>query len=641
MHRSHRGSGFREDLRTEGATLALDDDSVERPLNSATSLIQMSPSSPKRSVLTSSASLRLFSLILHLTLVVLHLILIVIWAKEPENHLVFSLDHQKTVSLLITAITTTFGTLYSAILVFVTQKLSIQRDLQMDQTVTATHDSAAAWAGVGSAFNHVWRQRTVPASLIGVLSALGYLGNILLLHITTPSLFSLETFTSSRLVNVGTQGLPAFNTSSKGGLTDPRVVADGSLYLLPSVLATNGTTVGLSGGTLYDVLEDNPGSGNATVDATGFNITCGYPTGVDIQVLPTEELWNMTIDGGVYTLSSTQSGIIATSHPELISTSDGIISASAIVLYSTIPIVDSENNQAPWVTLSTPMQSSVSSVQLLRCSQSLTAQTAVVDSQSHKILSAEPSIVKTASVWAPYSGPSYLDMQRLNPTADGGFLAKWADWYNLIPASQFPLDASFHKYASVADLSLIQKLNLRPVDYTGTPGTVNLHDLENSISILTAAMFWSLGHIYPTHGFIRSASTSAAFNATDFIVIDELPHSTFLLQGNASVSEVLIQGRLNLSIIAVSAGLAASIALSLLSLRFSIVSKSEKHSNEDISIDGTGLLHAIWLYRNHPELSALMEHVEHPTDDNLRAAGMVRTRLLAGSVHKRERSGSF
>jgi hypothetical protein len=91
----------------------------------------------------------------------------------------------------------------------------------------------------------------------------------------------------------------------------------------------------------------------------------------------------------------------------------------------------------------------------------------------------------------------------------------------------------------------------------------------------------------------------------------------------------------------VSAGLAASIALSLLSLRFSIVSTSEKRSNEDISIDGTGLLHAIWLYRNHPELSVLMEHVEHPTDDNLRAAGMVRTRLLAGSVHKRERSGSF
>jgi hypothetical protein len=56
-----------------------------------------------------------------LTLVVLHLILIVIWAKELENHLVFSLDHQKTVSLLITAITTTFGTVCTVPLRHLTQ----------------------------------------------------------------------------------------------------------------------------------------------------------------------------------------------------------------------------------------------------------------------------------------------------------------------------------------------------------------------------------------------------------------------------------------------------------------------------------------------------------------------------------------
>ena len=33
---------------------------------------------------------------------------------------------------------------------------------------------------------------------------------------------------------------------------------------------------GLSGGTLYDVLNANTGTGNVTVNATGFNITCGY-----------------------------------------------------------------------------------------------------------------------------------------------------------------------------------------------------------------------------------------------------------------------------------------------------------------------------------------------------------------------------
>jgi hypothetical protein len=41
-----------------------------------------------------------------------------------------------------------------------------------------------------------------------------------------------------------------------------------------------------------------------------------------------------------------------------------------------------------------------------------------------------------------------------------------------------------------------------------------------------------------------------------------------------------------------------------------------------------GILHAIWLYRNHPELEMLMEQVDHPTEANLREAGMVRTRLI-------------
>lgn len=45
-------------------------------------------------------------------------------------------------------------------------------------------------------------------------------------------------------------------------------------------------------------------------------------------------------------------------------------------------------------------------------------------------------------------------------------------------------------------------------------------------------------------------------------------------------------------------------------------------------ISGTGMLHAIWLYRNNPDLQRMMEQVEYPTDENLRAVGMVRTRLV-------------
>lgn len=83
----------------------------------------------------------------------------------------------------------------------------------MDQTLTATHDITAAWAGLGSAMVHTWRQKAVPASVIGVLSAFLYLGNILVLHITIPALLSLQSFNSSQPVPVPTRSFPALNLS--------------------------------------------------------------------------------------------------------------------------------------------------------------------------------------------------------------------------------------------------------------------------------------------------------------------------------------------------------------------------------------------------------------------------------------------
>jgi hypothetical protein len=63
--------------------------------------------------------------------------------------------------------------------------------------------------------------------------------------------------------------------------------------------------------------------------------------------------------------------------------------------------------------------------------------------------------------------------------------------------------------------------------------------------------------------------------------------------------------------------------------------------DRDLSVDGTGILHAIWLYRNHPELDTLLDQVEHPTDDNLRAAALVQTRLVGERVQKERNSQSF
>ncbi|KAJ7738879.1 hypothetical protein B0H14DRAFT_490558 [Mycena olivaceomarginata] len=198
-----------------------DSDSAETLLHSAVELLKMSREAPKPRRFSSSRTLNFVSLILHSMLVGIHVALLTIWAKELEHGIIFSLDNQKTVNFLITAIANTLGTIYSAVLVFVTQRLWTRRSLRAHQTLTATHDSAAAWTGIGSALVQLWSQRTTPGSIIGVLSVFLYLANILVLHITTPALFTFETFNSTRPFNVATRSLPSLDSFSQVNWSNP------------------------------------------------------------------------------------------------------------------------------------------------------------------------------------------------------------------------------------------------------------------------------------------------------------------------------------------------------------------------------------------------------------------------------------
>jgi hypothetical protein len=127
-----------------------------------------------------------------------------------EKWLVFPFHSQTVVSIAITAITTAFGTVknnnfaelqnslarqvYYAALTFITQTLSTRRDLQTNQSLTTTHDHAAAWAGIVAAFLRLWDQKSVTASVFGVLNVFLYLANILVLQLS--SLLKLSTHPS-------------------------------------------------------------------------------------------------------------------------------------------------------------------------------------------------------------------------------------------------------------------------------------------------------------------------------------------------------------------------------------------------------------------------------------------------------------
>lgn len=205
--------------------------------------------------------------------------------------------------------------IYLAALVSFTQILSMRKSLWRFQSLTATHDISAAWGGIVAAFLRVWKQRTVQSSTMGVLTVFFYLGNIWVLHITTPALLSVQTFNSTLNTSTPTLGFPEMNltaynlssledrlnawyvTNPDGALTRPilnslrsniSAYAEASLAVLPYIVSSE-TRIGLYNGTLYEVSTDPPPFANLTVRGVGFNVSCGKVEGPPVGSLTVAE----------------------------------------------------------------------------------------------------------------------------------------------------------------------------------------------------------------------------------------------------------------------------------------------------------------------------------------------------------------
>ncbi|KAF8190622.1 hypothetical protein K438DRAFT_1970921 [Mycena galopus ATCC 62051] len=197
-------------------------------------------------------------------------------------------------------------------------------------------------------------------------------------------------------------------------------------------------------------------------------------------------------------------------------------------------------------------------------------------------------------------------------------------FYTSIAFEYFPQlgTGNVSAYLPSTDAYLIQTLGLLPSDPNKKPKDIALHDVENALSVVAASVFWTLGHVPPPLSYDVHVKGST-------IAKVELPGpqegAPVLLQGNATILAMIPQARLNLSIISVAAGLSASLILLLVSLRFLHFCDGE--TREDVGVDGMGILQAMWLYRHHPELERIFEHVDEPTNDNLRQAALIQTRL--------------
>ncbi|KAF7332689.1 hypothetical protein MKEN_00152100 [Mycena kentingensis (nom. inval.)] len=578
------------------------------------------------------------SILLHVGLVLVHAVLLVLAIRKVEQRTVFPISQQSAVALYITAIATGIAILYLTAAVFMTQKLAVQANLHARQTLTATHDNLASWGGLGAALNAIFRQRTVRASVGGTIAVAVYLAAVATLHISTPALFAVAGFnaTAPTSSKVASLGLPVFDVdNSDRNLAFNFLGLSAVFFPWVANLAESGR-VGLVSGTLYDTLDpassaSRPKSGNAVVSATGIEINCGYLPGTNNATK--DGWWYFSLGGeGPGTLRNATDFTAVGPNITLLTPVMEDSPTNAIIIFTANEVVDSRGSSdgGHAIELSEPMGVGASTTnrgQFLFCSRRLVNQTGLVSLESGLVdpASLQPSIIKTSSSWRPYTDIWSADA----PLDYSGDLAGdlWAVPIQASPDTSIPegTDPRSGTALGTAEIFVMEHLKLEPTWLLTGNNTsadaprpkIYLHDIENALSEMVATYFWVAGH---------AKVDAMALQYTRAFTSEFITPPT-LRAGTADLEEFVLQARLELNLIAISLGLAASLVVSALAIWYAFSARSAGLHQE---IGGTGVLHILWLSRNHPELHTHLPHVTKPTESAIRAAGMVNVRLADG-----------
>jgi hypothetical protein len=204
-------------------------------------------------------------------------------------------------------------------------------------------------------------------------------------------------------------------------------------------------TLGLFNESLYDVLLDSyPGGATASVNAIGFNITCGHLAGINTaltttaggQTSPNETGQGFYTDGigqGFYNISfSSVDGwfvvpapgklllyrysvqIHSCAGPDIVtfyamtnsSPSAYPDQPGSVILYTTSTILDSEGQTGSPIALTEgTVNPNIPGLQFLQCARTLVSQTAIVEAGSRTVIPStmNPPLYKNTSKWEEYT----------------------------------------------------------------------------------------------------------------------------------------------------------------------------------------------------------------------------------------------
>ncbi|KAH7925015.1 hypothetical protein BV22DRAFT_1195502 [Leucogyrophana mollusca] len=594
---------------------------------------------------------------LHVLLVVIHCVLLGLAIRHVEHRLVFAITSKSSTTTTILSVSLqSFYTVYTATMLFVTQRVALSRALSQRQKLTALHDTSGAWTGLGSALFSMWQQTSVAASTWRTSAIVAYLTCISILHITSSSIIQLQTFDNIVSVKVPTAvGWP----DPSADLSNMHWSSISSLVPLIPFYADS--TAGVSNDTVYDILSPNDATGNATVNATTVRITCGliptanfsYLFDPDLDTSVHEYIYGPPSSSSTY--NETYDGRMIGFYPVTVPWKNQVLFyPSMYALFSESPLLflvsasietASSLNTEVALRMNWTYSNNASLLQeeidvyLVGCSLSTLSHNATVDVQSNKLLEVSPIPERPSRQWSildwtPVTVPtSVTDAWTSEPfiqalPANMSMVCDELSYYGQDCYSPTVLDVYFMESlgfnetvwsADTADTSgPIQNeatnvyADLIPLVSVGT-----VEEFENSLSNMFALFIWIAGQFGGGdvgQGFQRSdGETTAVQPVLEWrLNINPIPVSSPLSKFSTLI---FFLGDLKLSV-------AMAASLIALGLAAQMIRRTGHGLHQDPKVQSFGVLELIWLAARVPALKEGMETVEDPTTENLRIAGM-------------------
>ncbi|KAF8557205.1 hypothetical protein OG21DRAFT_379494 [Imleria badia] len=565
----------------------------------------------------SNCTLRYWCYGLHIFLVAIHVVLVGMLFTHPEHCFSVSINNT-TATIALKVFLQMFYTIYTAVLVFIVQRLAISAAMAKRQKLTAIHDICGAWNGIGAVINTLWQQTKVVSSPSTILLILTYLSCISGLHIISSSVIQFEAFNNT-ITSVVPSTL-AWPLSSIN-LTNIDWTSISPLIALWPLLPT---AKGLSGNMLYDVPDTDYAFTGAVVNTTTISAECGLLSNTSVGY------WY----SGTYFVNI--SGLGEVGLPVL-----GPNMVSFINLNSPSPSSESQSNSAPsgsqsnsGIELPCPLCNNYITFQISTASGidlgNLSSQVFQVDLDIPLNTPGTDTTVPTtlffvACTLNATNTTQYLPMQngQMVSNTEPSF-RETSSWKMWLPGSTTELTQTLNAAEQALNVVYLDCIQPSPGNQQCEPLTPANMYMNNLLGIpwlvgpsatVTALPLPMILDPIQIEDAVAKMAAAFIWLASTFDIGEGIQPT----QGNSSITSFVIEMRMNVNTIPVAFGLFVSIML-LATMAWSLHDSYSRVSKT--AIRSPSILELMWISAHSTTLQDFMTRMSNSMSDHLRIEGM-------------------